>query len=137
LGNPQKIKFSSVEEFLDLLPPEEAAVVESLRELVLSSIPDCREKLAYNVPFYYRHSRIVFIWPASVPWGNLEKGVALGFCRGSELFNLDTEGKKTIGRRVFQSLREIPREEIRQLLYDAVLLDEQEHKARKKRGAKS
>jgi len=69
LGNPQKIKFKNVNDFLESLPNLELELVEILRNLILESIPDCKEKLAYNVPFYYRHSRVVFIWPASVPWG--------------------------------------------------------------------
>jgi hypothetical protein len=127
LGNPQKIKFKSVNDFLESLPDHELELVEILRDLILESIPDCKEKLAYNVPFYYRHSRVVFIWPASVPWGSIEIGVALGFCKGTQLFNLDTEEKRSIGRKVFMSTKDININEIRQLLYEAVLLDERDH----------
>jgi hypothetical protein len=132
LANPQKIKFRSVNDFLDCLPDEELSIVEALRAIVLECIPECQEKLAYNVPFYYRYSRIVFIWAASVPWGALDNGVALGFCKGTKLFELDMEGKKTVGRKVFTSLKEINQLEIRRLLYEAVLLDEQEHKLKRK-----
>lgn len=132
MGNPQKIKFRNVGDFLDSLPDNELKIVEFLRDLVLESIPDCKEKLAYNVPFYYRHSRVVFIWPASVPWGSVENGVALGFCKGTQLFDLDTIDKKSIGRKVFTSAKDININEIRQLLYEAVLLDEQDHKLKRK-----
>ncbi len=127
MGNPQKIKFKNVNDFLESLPDHELELVEILRDLILESIPDCKEKLAYNVPFYYRHSRVVFIWPASVPWGSIESGVALGFCKGTQLFDLDTEEKKSIGRKVFMSSKDININEIRQLLYEAVLLDERDH----------
>jgi hypothetical protein len=132
LANPQKIKFKSICEFLDSLPEEELPIVEALRELVLECIPDCKEKLAYNVPFYYRYSRIVFIWAASVPWGALDKGVALSFFKGTQFFELETEGKKSVGRKVFTSLKQNNQLEIRQLLYEAVLLDEQEHKLKRR-----
>lgn len=133
MGNPQKIKFRNIGDFLDSLPNHELKIVEILRDLVLESIPDCKEKLAYNVPFYYRHSRVVFIWPASVPWGSIENGVALGFCKGTQLFNLDTADKKSVGRKVFKSTKDINIYEIRQLLFEAVLLDEQDHKRKIKK----
>lgn len=133
MGNPQKIKFKNVNDFLESLPDHELELVEILRDLILESIPDCKEKLAYNVPFYYRHSRVVFIWPASVPWGSIESGVALGFCKGAQLFNLDTEEKRSIGRKVFMSTKDININEIRHLLYEAVLLDEQDYKRKRKK----
>jgi hypothetical protein len=129
LANPQKIKFRNVTDFLDSLPADELKIVEVLRELVFDCIPDCKEKLAYNVPFYYRHTRIVFIWAASVPWGAIDKGVALGFCKGTQLFDLNTTDKKAIGRKVFQSVNEIHPTEIKQLLNEAVLLDEKAFKS--------
>ncbi len=131
LGNPQKIKFRNVNDFLESLPDNELKIVESLRALVLDCIPNCKEKLAYNVPFYYRHSRIVFIWPASVSWGSVQNGVALGFCKGTQLFDLDTADKKLVGRKLFTTLKEIKPDEIRQLLYEAVLVDEVDHKNKK------
>lgn len=132
MGNPQKIKFRNVSDFLDSLPDHELKIVETLRDLVLESIPNCKEKLAYNVPFYYRHSRVVFIWPASVPWGSVDRGVALGFCKGTQLFDLDIIDKKAIGRKVFTSTKDINTNEIRQLLFEAILLDEQDHKQKRK-----
>jgi Domain of unknown function (DU1801) len=133
MGNPQKIKFKNVGDFLDSLPDNELKIVEVLRDLVLESIPDCKEKLAYNVPFYYRHSRVVFIWPASVSWGAVDNGVVLGFCKGTQLFDLDTTDKKTVERKVFTSAKDINMNEIRQLLYEAILLDEQDHKLKRKK----
>jgi len=133
LGNPQKIKFRNVADFLDSLPNDELKIVEVLRELIFECIPDCKEKLAYNVPFYYRHTRVVFIWAASIPWGSLDKGVALGFCKGTQLFDLDTTDRKQIGRKIFQTVKEINQTEIRQLLYEAVLLDDKDFKRKKKK----
>ena len=58
-GNPfQAVAFNTVEECLAYLPHEQLQLVEQLRALVLECIPHCKEKLAYNVPFYYGHSRI-------------------------------------------------------------------------------
>ena len=82
----QPIKFSSIEDFLDYLTPYELEIVLMLRDLIKTSIPNVKEKLSYNVPFYSLHKRICFIWPASVPWGKVEKnGVILGFSNGNLL----------------------------------------------------
>ena len=79
----QNVQFNSVEEFPDFLPEDELRIVKFLRAIIKECIPACKEKLAYNVPYYYRHSRICFIWPASIPWGKVEKhGVMLGFTNG-------------------------------------------------------
>ena len=57
----QNVNFADVEEFLAFLPEDELKIVERLRKIVFSCIPDCVEKLNYNVPFYKMHSNICFI----------------------------------------------------------------------------
>jgi len=57
----------------------------------------------------------------------------LGFCKGAQLFDLDTEEKRSIGRKVFMASKDININEIRQLLYEAVLLDEQDHRRKEKK----
>ncbi|MEJ2478419.1 MAG: DUF1801 domain-containing protein [Desulfobacterales bacterium] len=80
----QKVSFRNFNDFFDFLPTEEQEIVESLRGIILDALPGVTEKLAYNVPFYYRHRRICYIWPSAIPWGGLDKGsgVALGFVKG-------------------------------------------------------
>lgn len=63
----------------DGLPQNEKKIALRLRHLLLESRPHITEKKAFGAPFYYAKHRIAFIWPASIPWGNLKKGVALGF----------------------------------------------------------
>ena len=83
MGEMQNVNFNSVEDFLDFLPEHELQIVEFLRQLILECIPNCKEKLAYNVPYFYRHSKICFIWPSSITWGNVKtNGVMLGFTNG-------------------------------------------------------
>ena len=128
--NPfQPLSFSSVNEFLDYLPRNELKVVECLREIIFQCIPDAKERLAYNVPFYYRHSRICYIWPGSVPWGKVKEGVVLGFCKGNLLSDasyLDKGERKNIYTKTFYGLKDIDRDTITQLLYEAVIIDEEE-----------
>jgi hypothetical protein len=133
MGNPQGIRFKSVDEFLDYLPEEELEIVLFLREIILKCITDCKEKLAYNVPFYYRHSRICYIWPASIPWGKVEKGVAIGFCRGDLLIDETFKTSKFISKLTFNSIKEIDVPFLKQQIYEAVLIDEQVVKARRRK----
>ncbi|TDE04635.1 DUF1801 domain-containing protein [Flavobacterium hiemivividum] len=127
------LDFNSIEEFLDYLPAAELEIVLFLRKIILECMPDCKEKLAHNIPFYYRHSRICYIWPASIPWTKVEKGVAIGFCKNSafrdEAFETTTFSSKTL----FSSIDEIDVVSLKQQINEAILIDEQIVKARRRR----
>jgi hypothetical protein len=133
MGNPQGIQFKSIDECLDSLPQEELEIVLFLRGIIMECMPDCKEKLAYNVPFYYRHSRICFIWPASIPFGKVESGVAIGFCKGDLLSDRTFATSKFISKLTFTSVKEIDVDFLKQQIYEAVLIDEQIVKARRRR----
>ncbi|WP_273444550.1 DUF1801 domain-containing protein [Neolewinella agarilytica] len=115
-----------IDSLYDNLPEEERIISTILRELIRETIPDCREKISWGAPFYYGRKSICFVWPASIPWGRLTSGVALGFTRGREL---DHEGflqfgdRKIIGRHIFISPEEIDVEQIVRLLQSASALD--------------
>ena len=131
----QNVSFKTVGEFLNYLPPDELKLVEQLRSIVFHCVPDARERLAYNVPFYYRHSRICFIWPGSVPWAGIKEGVRFGFCQGHRLSDgsyLESGQRKAVYTKTFHRLKDIDREVLRSLLFEAVLLDEEDSNLRKK-----
>jgi hypothetical protein len=111
----QKLNFKSVEEFLEYLPPKERILVDRLRELVLDVIPNPKEKISYNVPFYYAPKWFCLIWPAAVPWGNLKEGVSISFINGRKIEDvfgfLEFDNRKHTGRIVFKSLKEIKEKE--------------------------
>lgn len=124
----QPVKFRSVEDFLDFLPEHELRIVQALRQLTLECIPNVKEKLSYNVPYYSRHKRICFIWPASVPWGNIKlQGVQFGFCYGNlmrdELNYLDRGSRKQVYSKTFMSLQEIDTDLLKLYLFEAVRVD--------------
>lgn len=85
------MQFKTLEEFLDYLPEDELEIVLHLRKIILECMPDCKEKLAYNVPFYYRHSRICYIWPASGSMEKINRGVAIGFCKTASFLDVNFE----------------------------------------------
>ena len=121
-------KFRSVLECLESLPEGERLLADILRQIVLENIPvSCKERLAYNVPFYYGKRRICLIWPASIPRGGFKEGVLLGFCRGYQLKDEDQYLKHGTNTRIFykiyRSLEDIDESAICKLLKEAVELD--------------
>ena len=126
MKNSQRVSFKDIEAFLAFLPESELQIVNLLRRIVVDCIPDCQEKLAYNVPFFYRRSRICYVWPSSVPWGGLKEGVAIGFCRGSELIDegdyFDKKGKG-IALKVFLTVEELDLDLLKFYIYEACLID--------------
>jgi hypothetical protein len=115
-------------EFWDHLPENERIITDVLRQIILETLPkDSKEKLTYNVPFYYGKRRICLIWPASVPWGGIKSGVLLGFCQGNKLKDKDSYlihgTNKQIFHKIFHSSEEIDGDAIINLLKEAVELD--------------
>jgi hypothetical protein len=129
----QPVDFKTIADFLAYLPEPELELVDALRALVFECIPDCTERLSYNVPFYYRRSRICYIWPGSVPWGTIKSGVQLGFCEGWLLPDaeyLEAGNRKQVYVKTFATVKEINVPRLRQLLYEAVLIDEEKGRKR-------
>jgi hypothetical protein len=124
------IKFRSLVEFWEYLPENERMITDVLRQIVLENLPPyCKEKLTYNVPFYYGKRRICLIWPASVPWGGIKSGVLFGFLQGYRLEDKDlylTHGtNKQVYYKIFHSPHEIDPNAIISLLKEAVETDTQ------------
>jgi hypothetical protein len=134
----QNVSFKDIDEFLEFLPGDELRIVELLRKIIFSCIPDCEEKLSYNVPFYKKYAGICFIWPSSVTWGGMkQKGVRLGFTRGylmqDEINYLDKGSRKQVYWRDFFSAEEIDVELLRVYLLEAAFIDEEIRKQKKKK----
>ena len=79
------LRFATVEECLDFLPADERALTEQLRELIISEMPDLKERISFNVPYYRLRRDACFIWPASILWGKSRtyNGVRFGLCYGN------------------------------------------------------
>lgn len=125
----QNLNFNTIGDFLDHLPDTELEIVEELRRIVFECIPDAREKLSYNVPFFSRKRRICFIWPASVPWGNVPMdGVQFGFTNGyllnDDLNYLDKGSRKQVYTKTFYSIEDIDAELLRSYLFEALSIDD-------------
>jgi hypothetical protein len=125
----QKVRFRSVDEFLDYLPAEERVITEILREIILDSIPGVKERLSYNVPFYKSRAGICFIWPSSVLWGSRKtyEGVRLGFIQGhllrDELGYLDMGTRKQVAYHDYLKEADIDLDLLKTFIFDAVRVD--------------
>ena len=121
----QNVSFNSIDEFLAYLPENERILVDLLREIIYECLPGVKEKLSYNVPYFSIHKRICFIWPASVPWGKVEKdGVTLGFCFGNLLEDpeeyLEKGTRKFVSTKTFKSPSEINIEFVKYFLLESL-----------------
>ncbi len=122
------MKFTSISELISFLPEHERIMVDVLRQIILGEQQRyCKEKISYNVPFFYRNKGIAIVWPATVPRGGIKHGVLLGFWYGNKLADNDaylTHGtNKQIFYKIYQAPEEIDDKPIRKLLQEAVALD--------------
>ena len=112
----------------EMLPEEERIIVDVLRQIILENLPaGCKEKISYNVPFFYGRKGICIVWPLSIPRGGIKQGVLLGFWYGNKLNDIDnylTHGtNKQIFYKIYRSAEEINEKAIVKLLQEAVKLD--------------
>jgi hypothetical protein len=122
------IKFQSISQLYDILPEQERIIVDVLRQLISENLPEyCREKLSFNVPYFYGNKGICIIWPSTVPGGGIKSGVFFGYWYGNKLIDEDgylTHGtNKQIYYKIYQSVNEIDTEAILKLLKEAVRID--------------
>lgn len=123
------IKIKSVSHLYEVLPDDERITVDVLRQIIKARLPEnCKEKISYNVPFFYGNKGICIVYPAFIPRGGIKKGVLLGFWYGNKLRDSDnylTRGtNKQIFYKIYNSAEEINEKAIVKLLKEAVKLDE-------------
>ena len=127
-GSNQKIR--SILQLYDAIPGHERIIVDVLRSIVTEHVPAyCKEKISYQVPFFYGHKGICIIWPSAIPRGGIKKGVLLGFWYGNKLTDADnylTHGtNKQIFYKIYNDVAEINVEAVVKLLEEAVKVDKE------------
>ena len=129
MSSDSSLKIKSLLQLFEILPENERIIVDVLRQIILENLPaGCREKISYNVPFFYGKKGICIIWPATIPRGGIREGVLLGFWYGNRLNDIDgylTHGtNKQIFYKIFKSPEEIDEAAIVKLLKEALRIDE-------------
>ena len=123
------MKIKSLIELFELLTEEERIIVDVLRQIITENLPSyCKEKLSYNVPFFYGKKGICIIWPSTIPRGGIKEGVLLGFWYGNRLSDEDHYllhgNNKQIFFKIFKDPDQIDEKAIVKLLDEAIKLDE-------------
>jgi hypothetical protein len=123
------VKIKSLSHLYEVLPAGERTTVDVLRQIIIAHTPPtCKEKISYNVPYFYGNKGICIVYPAFIPRGGIKKGVLLGFWYGNRLKDADnylTRGtNKQIFYKIFEAVEEINEKAIVKLLKEAVRLDE-------------
>lgn len=121
-------KIVSLLQLFECLPENERIIVDVLRQIIVENLPPtCKEKLAFNVPYFYGNRGICIVWPSTIPRGGIKQGVLLGFWQGNKLLDEDgylTRGtNKKIFYKIFTSVEEIDETAIVKLLRQAVQVD--------------
>src|SRR5688500_7735276 len=121
-------KIKSLIQLYALLPENEKIIVDVLRHIVIDTLPDyCKEKISFNVPYFYGNKGICIIWPATIPRGGIKEGVLLGFWYGNRLVDEDnylTHGtNKQIFYKIYKTAEEIDEAAIVKLLKEALRID--------------
>lgn len=129
MATGNSIKIRSVLQLYDAIPEHERIIVDVLRALIAEQLPAyCKEKISYQVPFFYGHKGICIIWPSAIPRGGIKKGVLLGFWYGNKLTDADnylTHGtNKQIFYKIYNDVKEINVKAVVKLLKEAVALDQ-------------
>ena len=129
------ILMQDVETYLETLTGDERAIMKRLRTMILQAEPRIIEKLSYGVPYFSRHRRLFYLWPASaIPRKQQTENdpspkVMLGFCYGNLLSNdqglLINEGRKQVFTIPVFTLTTAKERLISEVINEAVYVDEQ------------
>jgi len=112
---------NTVEDFINGYEGDQMRIMNFFHDLLTEEF-NLEPRLQYNLPFYYRKSWICYLFPT-------KKGtIELAFTRGNELSNsqgiLKTKGRKLVSSIGFKSLKDIPESLIKEVIHEAVILDE-------------
>jgi len=134
-------KIKSLVQLYELLPEEERIITDVLRQIITENLPaNCKEKISYNVPFFYGNRSICLVWPSTVPWGGIKKGVMLAFWYGNRLADTNqylTHGtNKQVYYKIFLHAGEIEEAPLVAILKEAAALDLQHTSKNKPRSKK-
>jgi hypothetical protein len=120
-------KFKDFDTFFEALLPDEQAICSKMRALILKNFPEMREKFGYGVPYYHLNTRVCFLYPASLPYSGIEKGVSFGLTKGHLLSNqqglISMGTRKEVGYIHLNQLSDIQEDIFLEILHEAVLLD--------------
>lgn len=118
------------EKYIEDAPEKYRETLYVLRAIILNSSPFIEEKIAYTVPFFKHFGMLCYI-------AHGKRGVEVGFWRGNELSNeqgaLTNDERKIVRSLVYQKADEIDEQILMEVLQEAMMLNEEKHKATKRK----
>jgi uncharacterized protein len=102
-----------VDTFIDGLPLDRKALVESLRHLIHAMVPGVQEKLSFKIPFYHYFGMFCYINP-------VKDGVDLCICYGKDFADdfahLEVKGRAMVASVRLHSLKDIEHKGVAEIL---------------------
>ena len=112
---------STVEDYIYSREDNQQEILLYFHNLLIS-FPGVTSKIRFKIPFYYQKTWVCYLNPLK------NGGISLCFLRGYELSNeqglLESKGRKQVTSIDFSSANDIPEKEIREIVNEALLLDE-------------
>jgi hypothetical protein len=120
---------SQVLDFIVDFESEQRDILTYFHELLTLKY-QLRDKISYNIPFYYKRSWICYLNPIK------NTAIELAFPRGNELSNeqglLHSKGRKQVMSVEFSALTEVPYATVEEIINEAIILDETQKYASKR-----
>ncbi|GBF44590.1 hypothetical protein LPTSP2_38930 [Leptospira ellinghausenii] len=114
------------ENFYKSLSKDELEIVSRLKDIT-SEFTSLEEKISYSVLYYFKNSRICFIWPSSIKNGP-KFGVQFGFCNGyliNDKYNiLEKENRKQVFCITYHNQNQINETILKEYLINAIAIDD-------------
>jgi hypothetical protein len=112
---------SKVDYYIEKQDLEISLIVSTIRDIILSCAVQIQESIKYKIPFYSYHSNICYI-------NVRKKTVDLGFVNGANLSNhqglLEVKDRVSVKTISFQNVSEIDESILREIIFEAIMLDE-------------
>lgn len=112
----------TVDEYIDNLPEERKAVIEYIREMILSEVPGIQEKLSFKIPFYHYFGMFMYL-------NNTAEGIDIGFCRGKDLTEafpqLALRGRAIVASILIRNKKDIIDTSLREIIVAAAIWNEE------------
>jgi len=71
----ESIKIRSLVQLYEVIPDDQRTIVDVLRQIIIENLPKaCKEKISFNVPYFYGKKGICIVWPAAIQEAELKKG---------------------------------------------------------------
>lgn len=64
-----KLEFSTIDEYITMVPPETQAVLQKIRETIQAAAPEATEKISYQMPTFYFEGNLVHFALAKKHYG--------------------------------------------------------------------